>query len=157
MKINTNMNKLFLTTFLLGVLVFSSGAVLAVDANQSVEVTVGTDITVLISPNPLGFGSLPTGSIDAVGPNVTFNAAGSNVDVKVEVTNVAGIPFANGLKFNSLAPIGQDEILTCVVVSEVCTYSVPSWTTSLSIPLGTPAGLRSGAITYTVTGPVPSP
>lgn len=142
-------------TALLGILVFSMGGVLAVDANQPVQVTIGTDVTVAITPNPLDFGSVPAGSVNFTGPDVHFNATGSNVNVTVAVTNVTGVPFATGLKFNSITPIGQIAFLPCTVVADVCTYTPVDWTTSLSIPIGTPAGLKSGTITYDVAGPSP--
>lgn len=145
--------KFLLLSVMFGVLLFGVGAVFAV--NQPIEVTVGQDVTVLISPSTLDFGSLAAGTLNAPGSNITFDATGSNVNVSVSVSNVTGVPFQVGLKFNGLAPVGQMAALPCDSTSGICVYTPVSWITSLSVPIGTPAGLRSGVVTYTVSGPSP--
>lgn len=123
--------------------------------DQNIQVRINEDIKLSISPLTLDFGALMPGMIDSAGPPVTFDATGSNVDVSVTVSTVIGFPFDTGLKFNGAAPGGQSALLPCVIQSDVCTYTTIDWTTSLSIPSGTPPGLLSGTIVYSISGPTP--
>ena len=75
------------------------------DNTQGTDATVNDFITVAIAPLPtLSFGPVNSDSINNPATNgpVTFNPAGSTVDVTVEVTDVTGEPFATGLKFDSI-------------------------------------------------------
>jgi len=123
--------------------------------NQNIQVEINDDIELTISPLTLNFGELFPGNTDVEGPGITFDATGSNVDVNVQVANVIGFPFETELKLNGAIPLTQSAILPCVVSDNICTYVPVGWTTSLSIPVGTPSGLLAGAIEYTITGPTP--
>ena len=127
------------------------------DANQSVNVTIGEDIIVLITPNPLEFGPLVSGTNNNTATNgpISFDATGSNVNVTITVASVTGAPFNAGLKFGGLNPVGQIFNQNCVLVSSVCTYTPVTTVPTLSIPTGSPAGTKTGTITYTITGPTP--
>jgi len=121
--------------------------------SQSINVEVITTITVMINPNILDFGSLVAGTIDnpAVNGPVSFDASGSNVDVQVEITDITAGLFEDGLKFDGALALGQIFVLNCLA-GEVCTYDLETTDPTLDIPAGTPAGAKTGVITYTLTG-----
>lgn len=123
--------------------------------NQNIQVEINEGVTLAITPLTLNFGNVEAGSVDNLGTNIVFNATGSNVDVNVEVINVTGFPFETGLKLNGNIPIGESANLPCAVINNVCTYTNVEWTTSLTVPIGTPAGLKSGTIVYLISGPSP--
>jgi hypothetical protein len=152
------MNKTFVLTTLIGVFVLNvlSVSVLAVD--QGINATISEDITVIITPETITFGTVAPGSIDNVATNgpIEFDATGSNDDVHIEVTAVSGFPFDDGLMLDATPALGQFWDLLCTPISDVCTFSVESTIPTLDVPAGAPAGNAAGTITYTITGP-PAP
>jgi hypothetical protein len=138
---------IFLAVF---VMLFSAGGVLAVD--QPINGTISSDIVCAIGPATVIFGPITPGTNGNAATNgpITFNATGSNVDVAVTVTSVTGSPFSTGLRLDGADPISRVFNLDCVVVSNICTYSIATTTPTLNVPKGSPAGLQTGIITYTV-------
>ena len=148
------MKKLLLFWVMFGVLVGTMSFALAIV--QDLTVTVGQDIHIEILPDEVDFGIVTPGpGKPATNGPITFNAAGSNVDVTVEVDDVQGFPFAGStLRLDGDdTPIGLFWLLECTVVNNICTYEVASTVPTLDIPLGSPQGTHEGTITYTVTGP----
>ena len=125
-------------------------------ADQGLEVTVGEDITLLITPSIVDFGTVVPGlGKPAVNGPITFDATGSNVDVHVEVSAVTGFPFAGStlLLDGDSTPVGKFWDLVCLTPLTVCTYAPAFTTPTLDVPIGTSKGSYEGTITYTVTGP----
>ena len=148
------MKKLFL--LMTTVMMLSAIGVFADD--QPVIVDVGENIHVAILPNPLDFGSILPGTSNAQSTqDITFNAAGSNVNVHIAISDVTGVPFSDGLKIGGSSPVGQFWDLLCISdpTTEICTYDLVTADPTLDIPLGTSQGSKAGAIVYTVTGPAP--
>ena len=138
---------------ILGVLVLGMIGFVAADT-QPVQVTIGEQIVIAISPTLLDFGTLSPGNTNIAGSDIVFDATGSNVDVTVTVSDVTEFPFATGLMINGLAPIGQSTTLPCTLdVNNLCTYTQQNWKDSISIPIASPKGVFNGAIVYTVSGP----
>ncbi len=151
------MKKLFIlltTMMMLG----SIGVFAQVEEDQPIIVDVGEDIHLEILPNPLDFGPvLPDTTDNPSTEDITFDATGSNVDVHIEITDVTGAPFEDGLKIDGTDPVGQFWDLPCISDpnTEICTYDLDTAEPTLDIPLGTSQGSKSGTIVYTVTGPAP--
>jgi len=148
------MKKILIFGVMIGILIGALSFVLA--AEQGLTVTIGEDIHLLITPNPLGFGPVVPGINNNPATNgpIQFDASGSNVDVKIEVTAVTGFPFeSNGLLLGGAAPVGQTWNLLCTPVGSVCTYVVASTIPTLNVPLGATKGDKAGTITYLITGP----
>lgn len=123
--------------------------------DMNAEVDVIEDIRLSITPLTLDFGMMRGGEANA-GDDIVFDATGSNVDVSVEVASVEGFPFADGLSLNGDdTPLGLTAFLECSPVDYICEYTPISWTTLLSIPVGTSSNMYSGTITYFVSGPAP--
>ncbi|MEK6887184.1 MAG: hypothetical protein AABW88_05120 [Nanoarchaeota archaeon] len=121
-------------------------------ADQGITVTVGQDITVVINPTTVNFGSvLPDTNANGAVEDVSFDATGSNVDVNVEVTTVSGEPFTSGLKFDGTLAQGQDILLPCVLSGDLCTYVLEIVDTTLDVPDTFKKGVYPGTITYTIT------
>src|SRR3989344_291231 len=151
------MKKLLVFAVMFGILISTVSFILAVD--QGLEVDVGEDIHLVITPTTVDFGTVVPGlGKTAVNGPITFDAAGSNVDVTVAVTAVTGFPFAGStlLLDGDSTPVGLSWLLDCVLASNVCTYSVASTVPTLDIPVGASQGTHVGAITYTVTGAAPA-
>lgn len=118
---------------------------------QDVQVTLQDVITVEITPTLLDFG-LVTTNVPKAGPLIHIDPTGSNVNVDVELSGVT-TPLLNWLTVNSTAPVGNKATFICS--GDPCVYTPVDWTTSLTVPTGTPPGLHSGVIAYTITGPHP--
>src|SRR3989338_8940398 len=148
------MNKLFVFLGVLGILgiflMIGVSGVIAVD--QGINASINTNTVLVIKPTTVEFGVVSPGTFNnpATTGNITFNATGSNMNITVEGTNVAGIPFEAGLKLNSISPVGVMVKLPCISLP-ICTYDIKKLTPTLDVPIGTPAGVRSGTITYLVT------
>jgi hypothetical protein len=152
------MNKTFILTLLLGFFVlsvFGVSGVFAVD--QSLNVSIGENITVQIAPETVQFGQVAPGSNNNMATNgpIAFNATGSNVDVNIEVTNVTGFPFENGLMLDGSPALGEVWDLLCILNGGICTYAGAETVPTLDVPIGAPAGVVGGTTTYTITGPTP--
>ena len=150
------MKKLLVFAVMFGILISMISFVLA--AEQSVEVEVGEDIHLEITPATVDFGVVVPGpNKPATNGPIEFDATGSNVDVHVEVTDVEGFPFEGStlLLDGDSTPIGKFWDLDCVIANNICTYVVASTVPTLDVPLGTSQGTYLGTITYSVTGPAP--
>jgi hypothetical protein len=121
---------------------------------QDTQVNIGDVIQVIITPSKLDFGKLAPGST-GTGPNIGISVSGSNTDVRVAISEVTGFPFMTGLSVNGGVPTSQIAMFDCLIVGDTCTFSPVSWATSLSVPSGAPAGVQTGTIIYTITGPAP--
>ena len=151
------MKKLLIFAVMFGIIIGAINLVAAVD--QGLQVTIGEDIDLLITPSTVDFGTVVPGSTDNAATNgpITFDASGSNVDVHVEVSAVTGFPFASTtlLLDGDSTPVGLFWDLDCTIVNDICTYTTASTTPTLDIPLSSTPGLKTGSITYTVTGSPP--
>ncbi len=150
------MKKLLLFLVMFGVLIGMSSSVLAVD--QGLNVTIGENITLLISPDIVDFGiRVPGNNYSALNGPITFDATGSNVNVTVTVSAVTGFPFnSTTLRLDGdPTPVGLFWLLVCKTPLTVCTYDVAGTLPTLDIPTGASQGNHLGTITYTVTGPPP--
>jgi len=151
------MKKLLVFAVMFGILISTVSFILAVD--QGLEVDVGEDIHLLITPETVDFGTVVPGpNKPATNGPITFDATGSNVDVTVTVSDVDGFPFEGStlLLDGDSTPIGKSWTLECTEnVEEVCEYDLASTVPTLDVPLGTSQGTHLGTITYTVTGPSP--
>jgi len=150
------MNKNLIFSVLLGIMLICVPGVFAED--QGINVTIGEDISLIITPTIIEFGPVPPDSTNnpALNGPITFNATGSNVDVNIEVTNVTGFPFESGLLLDTLAPVGQDWDLPCVIVDNLCTYTQEITFPTLNVPVGAPQGVNQGVIIYQITGTPPA-
>src|SRR3989338_7115671 len=87
------MKKLLVFAVMFGIFISMMGFAFA--AEQGVEVEVGEDIHLLITPETVDFGTVVPGpNKPAENGPITFDADGSNVDVTVTVSDVDGFPFA---------------------------------------------------------------
>ena len=129
------------------------GVVSATD--QGIDVNVGQDIHVVINPVTVQFSGVIPGTNNNPASNgpISFDATGSNVDVTIQVTTVTNPPFDTGLKLDNVSPTTRIFNLPCVLVSSICTYAPVTTVPTLDVPIGSPAGIKSGTITYTITGP----
>lgn len=136
-------------------MLFGIVGVFAVD--QGAQVDVDNVVSVAIAPATITFGLVvPGATASATNGPITLNAAGSNVDVSV-VVSVLGEPFAGGLMFNAADADSFTATLVCVSSGGgACTYDILSITPTLVVPVGSPAGTKTGMITYTFTGPIPA-
>ncbi len=132
--------------------VMINGNIVASFEGQDVEVEIDSSINVVVNPPTLNFGTIVAGTIDnpALNGPVSFDASGSNVNVRVEVTDITEGIFENGLKFDEDLALGQTFDLTCDDGSGVCAYELITTIPTLDIPTGTPRGTKTGTITYTL-------
>jgi len=153
LKRKKKMKKLNLLVFLVMTMLFGVVGVMADDVDQGINVTIGTTIQVIILPTTINFGSvLPNTNNNPATENVSFNAAGSNINVSVAVTSVTGEPFISGLKFDNVLVQGHAPyVLPCVLSGELCTYVLKTVGTTLNIPATFQKGTKTGTITYTIT------
>jgi hypothetical protein len=154
-RLKKRMNKILTTLVIASVLVMSSGFVLAAD--QGINVTIGQNITLLITPTEVDFGTVAPGTTDNAATNgpIGFDGSGSNSNMTIEVTNVTGFPFDTGLKLDGATPIGQIFNQNCLIVSNLCTYTPATTVPTLDVLIGTPQGVNNGVITYLITGSPP--
>ncbi len=150
------MNKLFVLLGVLGMLgvflMIGVSSVIAVD--QGINASVSENIILHILPKNVSFGTVLPGTFNnnATTGNITFNATGSNSNITVDVSTVTGIPFEDGLKLDGMVPTSSDFMMGCTIVGGVCTYSIKTLIPTLDVPIGTPAGIRTGTITYLIIG-----
>lgn len=131
---------------------------------QNTDVTVSGTTTVVITPPTLSFGTVSTGDINVPATNgpIKFDPAGSNTDVTVTGTSTTGDSlFSTKLEVETspgvwvLISTNPSAPMTCT--GSPCTYTPATWNARLSsIPSGYPAGLKNGAIIYTVSGTPPA-
>ncbi len=114
---------------------------------QDLNVTISGIIIFQVLPRNLEFGSVQPGSFDnpALNGPIVFNITGSTTDVNVEVTEVTGFPFEQGLKIDGEPALGRFWMIL---------YASPIQTAfpTLDIPEDSPAGNSKGKIVYTVSG-----
>ncbi|MDD5193629.1 MAG: hypothetical protein PHF67_03515 [Candidatus Nanoarchaeia archaeon] len=150
MKGGEMMKKLFL---ILAILMLGAimPMVIAETQTQTQEVSVDVaEVTQLtINPPSLDFGSArPT--VPKAGQDVTFNAAGSNVDVSV------GSSVGQGTVFEYIEFM---DLVTGTAISNIKSFSVSlpissqqsTVGTQITLPTGLVPGIRTGLITYTIT------
>ncbi len=166
MKMN---KKLMFATFLLGVFVLGSASVLAVDP-QVIEVGVSGTSGLAVSPGTINFGAIVPGTPVSLPTAITFEEStlfDSNEDMRIQVITegVTGI-FANNIdvtysgssEYEGYSGSLEDLNILMECISEgilPCTYETINLDATLDIPLGTPAGQKSGTITYLVTASEP--
>lgn len=141
--------------------VWNGSIIFMVNNNQSLNFS--TDLTlkinqvinVAVTPANLDFGSVLPGTT-VTGPLIVFNATNSNADLIVVYTSVSGSPFNGNLKLNDLDAGLFNVSMGCISTGESCTYNTVQATPKLTIPAGYVAGVKTGVITYTITGTDPS-
>lgn len=138
------------------------GVVGVIAEDQGVEVIVSPTSSASINPTTLNFGTILPGTPNLLEDAITFSAdAGSNEDMTITVTGVTGI-FANNIDVSiadaaTFGPLESfTDVLECVIVSEVCTYTDIVLDATLDVPPGTPAGDQTGTISYLLTGAPPT-
>ncbi len=149
------MNKLLTTLVIASFILTGVTGVFAAD--QDITVTIGEDINVVISPGTVEFDTVAPGTNDNPATNgpIEFDATGSNVDVNIEVTDVMGFPFEDGLMLDGVPALGSSWDLICTIVDSLCTYTTESTVPTLNVPTGAAQGINPGTITYTITGSPP--
>ncbi|MBU0760248.1 MAG: lamin tail domain-containing protein [Nanoarchaeota archaeon] len=117
---------------------------------QSLLVTIAGRIVFDILPRQLNFGIVQPGSTDnpALNGPIIFNVTGSEQDVNVEITNVTGYPFEDGLRIDNNPALGSHWFIPY-------TSPIVNATPTLDVPEEAPPGQAEGTIVYTVTGPTP--
>jgi hypothetical protein len=159
MKIN--MNKLFLTTFLLGVLVFSMSGVLADTQTVSGDVPQNIDFNLLTTS--VDYGSIIPGSNSLVKENQLRVNINNNVDFSVDIKLGAGSnDLFKNLYFdiNGNAIFEPSEKLDSTTLVLPITDQATEFTATLNSRLTVPEGQApivgaTGTVTYTITGATP--
>jgi hypothetical protein len=157
------MNKLLLTTLLLGVFVVFG--VQGVVAQQNVTVDVNGTASMTIIPDVIDFGStLPNISVTLLN-GITFSAtAESNQDLNIAITEVTGIFSGENLRYRksgtgdsllNLDSLNVNMPCNSPDGNSPCNYTDIILDLVLNIPMGTPAGVKNGVITYTLSGTTP--
>ena len=114
---------------------------------QDLNFTIAGKIVFQIIPRNLEFGLVQPGSFNnpALNGPIVFNLTGSTADANVEITQVIGFPFENGLKIEEEQAFGK---IWTILQSSPIQEAVPT----LDIPIDAPAGNNKGTIVYTVSG-----
>ena len=114
---------------------------------QELNVTIASAITFQVLPRNLEFGLVQPGSQNnpALNGPIVFNITGSTTNVNVEITEVTGFPFEQGLKIDNEPALGK---FWTILYSSPIKTAIPT----LDIPKNAPAGNNKGTIVYTVTG-----
>ena len=131
-------------------LLFNTGFVLADNQGQDINASIGENITLFINPTTVEFGPVAPGTT-GTSNNITFNATGSNVNITIDVTSVTGEPFASGLMFDGALATSYFKSMDCVISGAICTYGILTIVPTLVVPVGSPAGTKTGVITYTIS------
>lgn len=132
----------------------NSGASEPSSNQQGLNVTISGVVVFGVFPRSLEFGLVQPGSINNLALNgpIIFDVNGSTTSVNVEITNVTGFPFENGLKIDGAQALGASWFFNCVMTSQGCAFSAQNAVPTLDIPNEAPAGNNQGTITYTVSG-----
>lgn len=114
---------------------------------QNIEVTIVGGVTFYVLPRNLEFGLVSPGSSNNNATNgpIILNITGSMEDAQVEITEVLGTPFNQGLKIDGIQALGK---LWRIYQEHPITTAVPT----LDVPQQTQPGNKKGTIVYTVTG-----
>jgi hypothetical protein len=129
---------------------------LDISGNTTVNGTIDEQVSIQILPDVLNFGTVVPG-IEKSGNDVTFNATGSNENIiigaSIDGSNVFSLAEfnvkgtwtkINSINFNmNCNPAGSPS---------VCSYDFLTMQTRITVPIGTPAGSKTGVIIYTITG-----
>ena len=152
------MKKNLVMIVMIGLMLSVTGFVMA--DGQDLTVIVSSTSSVSINPT-VDFGTISPGTPNSEDDAITFTAdVGSNENMTISVTSVTGI-FADNI---DVSPDGLDtfaslesftDVLGCVVVDGLCTYIPIILDAKLDVPLGTPAGIQDGVITYLIVGTPP--
>ncbi|MBU0978108.1 MAG: lamin tail domain-containing protein, partial [Nanoarchaeota archaeon] len=124
---------------------------------QTIGVIIAGKIVFKVFPRNLDFGIVQQSSTNnsALNGPITFDVNGSTTDVNVEITNVTGFPFEEGLKIDGHNALGSSWLLICLLNQGECNFN-PVWAfPTLDVPEDAQPGNNKGTITYTVTGPPP--
>jgi hypothetical protein len=114
---------------------------------QNMEVTIAGGIVFQVFPRNLEFGLVQPDSEDnpALNGPIILNITGSTEDAQVEITDIVGSPFNQGLKLDDEPALYK--IWTIFQSSPIVT-AIPT----LDVPQQTLPGNKKGTIVYTVTG-----
>ena len=120
---------------------------------QNTVLIVNEDIHMVIAPSLLNFSALTPSTIPQAGPQITFDPTNSNVNVTVTAQVTMNTLFKG-------IDISEDNRITWTPIEDISLVLLfgsvaKTVDTRITIPLGTPRGIQSGQITYTVTGPTP--
>lgn len=117
---------------------------------QGLDVTIAGKIMLKILPRYLDFGIAQPGSFNnsALNGPITFNATGSTTDVKIQIVNVTGYPFSQGLRIDNQNPLGK---FWSLIVSSPVQSAIPT----LDVPSDAVPGSNEGTIVYMITGQTP--
>ena len=114
---------------------------------QDLNVTITGTVAFQVLPRNLEFGFVQPGSQNNPATNgpIIFNITGSTADAQVEITEVFGFPFNQGLKIDGQPATGSFWIINYTSPIQI---AFPT----LDIPEDAQPGHNQGIITYTVTG-----
>lgn len=157
------MNKLLLTTFLLGLVVFSAGSVMG---DQTV--IVNGDEVIDFTLTNLDFGSITPGTLGTADSTMTLGIP-NNVDFDLEIYLDDGSDSLFDLIIMDLSNIGGSDIadlgigqinaVTASVddadVDDISTEQIFDIFGDMDVPVGILPGERTATIVYTVTGTTP--
>lgn len=124
---------------------------------QGLNATISGLIKLKILPRWLEFGTLQPASTNnpALNGPITFNATGSGTNVSVEITEILGSPFAEGLKIDGHNATGSNWLMACKSTKSACTFDIKSAVPTLDVPEDAAPGPVQGSIVYTISGPTP--
>ena len=114
---------------------------------QELNVTIAGRIVFHVTPRGLEFGVVQPGSFNnpALNGPIVFNVTGSGADVNVEITQIIGFPFEEGLRIDGNLALGS---FWAIPASSPIRTAVPT----LDVPLDAPPGNNQGTIVYTISG-----
>ena len=124
---------------------------------QELNVTIAGKIVFQVTPRNLEFGLVQPNSFNnpALNGPIIFNLTGSTADANVEITQVIGFPFENGLRIDGEQALGRLWEFICQPVSGGCDFDLQTAFPTLDVPLDAPAGNNRGTIVYTIFGNSP--
>lgn len=114
---------------------------------QGLNVTIGPAIVFQVTPRQLEFGIVQSGSQNnpALNGPIVFNITGSGTDVNVEITEVSGFPFEEGLRIDGNPALGS---FWTIPESAPIQAAIPT----LNVPIDAQPGNNRGTIVYTISG-----
>ena len=147
---------------LLLVLVMTLSVVGVLAETQDANATVSPVVNVSISPATLGFGTITPGNsnVPAINGPITFGGAGSNVNnITFKVQSVTTPSIFENIELETSPSVwtGITSLPSVLIfcTGSPCAYTPATWAARISVPIGYPAGFKTGVITYLVSGPTP--
>ncbi len=124
------------------------------DNQQGLNATVSGIISFKLSPTFVNFGLVNPGSTNnpAINGPIILDVSGSTTEVNVEITQVSGFLFENGLKINGNAALASSWNFKCTIIQGTCAFTTQTLIPTLDVSSNAPAGNTQGIITYTVFG-----